>query len=278
MPSPRNAAIRAAGYQPSAAEVARTLLAGTGTAVVTSADAAAAGTSATIPVLHAETTDGRTIIVAEAESLPSLGAGQSDATHERVDVPVLLQIRSMAPVEDLTVTRAITLNSGSLTTVPAERIADAMHAKCASIRLGEVVGHRAGARLLEFTPTRCELIRGEQVTQVPTDGLYAVSPDPLAHDEAALVMELRDETADAWLPLLHAKGTARGTTGRADVDLTRAVEARPIAVDAYGVTLTCSWFDRPPATMRVPFPEPVASAGEALDAVRLLIAAHQLVA
>ncbi|GAB3560965.1 hypothetical protein [Spelaeicoccus albus] len=270
---PEESALKVTKHQPSAAEIARTLLAGIGTAVLTSARA-----PVTIPVLHAQATNGETVIVAEAESLPDLGVTHSDVGHSVSGVPVLLQIRSLAPVEDLTVTRAITLISGTVTSLPAGRIRAAMDAECSGLRLGEVLGYRAGARLLAFSPNSCELVRGEQFHQIPIDDVLSASPDPLAHSEPALIMTLREETADDWLPLLKAKNAARGLDGRTPVDLSTVREARPIALDAYGVTLACSWYDRAPAAMRIPFPEPVHSGGEALDAVRLLVLAHQLAA
>lgn len=269
--NPDDSALRVIRNQPSAAEVARTLLAGIGTAVLTSAR-----TPVTLPVLHAEATDGSSVIVAEAESLPALGIRKPDVGHAFAGVPVLLQIRSMAPVEDLTVTRAITLISGSLAPLPAAKVAEAMEAECSGLRLGEVVGYRAGARLLTFIPAECELIRGEEYHEIPISQLRAARPDPLAHSESALVMTLRDETAGEWLPFLRAKAAARGIDGRSHVDLSSIERAVPIAVDSYGVTLACSWYDREPAAMRIPFPGAVESPGEALDAVRLLLLAHHL--
>lgn len=271
--NPEESALTTTQHQPSAAEIARTLLAGIGTAVLTSAR-----TPVTIPVLHAETTDGKTVIVAEAESLPGLGIRQSDMGRDDSGAQVLLQIRSMAPVEDLTVTRAITLISGSVAPLPAARVRGAMDAECSGLRLGEVLGYRAGTRLLAFTPETCELVRGEQYHEIAMADVLAASPDPLAHSESALIMTLRDETAGEWLPLLKAKCAARGLDGRTHIDLSTVEEARPIAVDAYGVTVACSWYDRPSAAMRIPFPEPVLSGGEALDAVRLLLLAHHIAA
>ncbi|WGW13815.1 hypothetical protein LWF01_08745 [Saxibacter everestensis] len=251
-------------------------MSGIGTAVLTSAR-----TPVSIPVLHAEAQDGKTILVADAESLAAVKINLPHIGTSYSDIPALLQIRSLAPIEQLSVTRAITLISGTLASLPAHYVSTALRARCSGLRLGEVVGHRAASRLLTFTPESCDVLIGDEYSELPIGDILAATPDPLAHEEQAILLDVVDQTAGQWEGFLELKGTARGSKDAADagsVPLRNIASARPIGIDRHGLTLICHWFDREPATLRVPFPQPVRDGGEALDAVRFLLMAHQVAA
>lgn len=247
--------------QPSAAEAARTLLTGVGTATLGSA-----ATQNDVPVLHAETMAGAFILVGDGHTLAGLGldspvsdllyrelcplrdlagqapgSGTSDSSACVLRYPVTLDICSMAPVADLNIERSSARFSGTITPLPAFAVPAALQAECSGVRLCEVLGYRPDAKLFAFVPEHATLTDGNGRHDLDAHELLAATADPLARWEGPMLRSIEGQYASAVL------GTVRGLDGCIDTEslgvgtMSTVESVRMIGVDQYGLTLECHW-------------------------------------
>lgn len=215
-----------------AAELARTVLTGVGTATIESALLPTWG-SRSVPILHAQTAEGVSCLAADAGDLSALGLGAQGLGPEpssgpnpgpnprrgprrdprrdlRQGAPVVLQVRVMAPVADLTVFRATVRIAGWVRHVGPREVPAVLRARCAGVALGDVVGHRATTRLLRFTPADATVHTEEGVTLVTGAALAAARPDAFAAVEGPLLAELENRVAPL-LPGLFERALREGS-------------------------------------------------------------------
>lgn len=247
--------------QPSAAEVARTLLTGVGTATLGSA-----ATQSAVPVLHAETAEGAFVLVGDGHTLSGLGldspvsdllyrelcpirdlasgespVAASGSTACVMRYPVTLGISSMAPVADMNVQRGAAHFSGTITPLPAPAVPAALQAECSGVKLSEVLGYRPDAKLFAFVPEHAAVTDGAGRHELDAREVLDARPDPLAPWEGPLLRSIESQHGAGVL------GTVRGLDDSVDtealgVGTMSTVEAvRIIGVDQYGLTLECRW-------------------------------------
>jgi hypothetical protein len=253
--------------RPSAAETARTLTAGQGTASLSTAFGSSAA-----PVLHAGLEDGEVAVLVGRRELTSVGLGDvlAPAGEPRV---VLVDIRSYAPLPDLTLARAQLCAAGHA------RAAQATERGAAGVALRTVYGSAVDP-LVTGDPDRvllivdvadCELHWPEGCERIPATDYVLADSDPLAHDEGAALQRIADACSARLLAMV--RGLRRDQTG--DDDLTRAVAVRPVGLDRYGLTLQCSLADGDAGLGRLAFPAPVEDVAEAEGAIRGLLDQHE---
>lgn len=255
-----------------AAEVAATLLCGSGTASL--------GTDVHpgVDVLHARDRDGTPLLLAGADDVRPLGV---TATGD--DVPAQLDIASYAPLPDLTVPRAIAQVVGWVRTVPANEVARRLTATCHAGDFGEAFRSWPGARLLALHVAEVSLHRSTGCEHLEPEEVEAASPDPLAPQEAEALGRLQETCGSRLLGLVRALGHAHTADRARDIRLAEVQEVRATAVDRCGLTLRCTGVDRggieglsglsdssSVSSIRVAFPKAVRTVDEAIDAVALL--------
>lgn len=302
--------------QPSAAEIARTLLTGIGTATLESA-----ATQSAVPMLHAETASGQFILVGDQLTLAALGLDSpvneivyrenlpAADTTRKVLLPVRLRISAKAPVLDLNVERAGVLLTGTLTPLPAAAVPGALRSTCSGVRLGEVLGYRSDARLFVFRPAQAEVSTAAGPQQISAEELALAQPDPLAAVEGPLLAAAEGEAGGELLAMVHGLDKELHAEELGFASLREVEAVRAVGLDRYGLTLQCTWdasrciwralldgdngcpaqrlhhdgADVPSchsatATVRIPFPEPILSPAHALPAVRALTGAFAPIA
>lgn len=247
--------------QPSAAEVARTLLTGVGTATLGSA-----ATQNAVPVLHAETMAGAFILVGDGHTLAGLGldspvsdllyrelcplrdlagpapaatAPESSACVMRY--PVALDISSMAPVADLNIERSSARFSGTITPLPASAVPSALQAECSGVRLCEVLGYRPDAKLFAFVPEHATLTGGAGMHELDAQELLDTAPDPLARWEGPLLRSIERRYAPDVLNIVRGLDSSIDTEMLGVGTMSTVESIRMVGVDQYGVTLQCHW-------------------------------------
>lgn len=240
--------------QPSAAEVARTLLTGVGTATLKSA-----ATRGAVPVLHAETAAGAFILVGDGHTLAALGldspvndllyrenseprdTAAMPGDHSVVRYPVCLTVSSMAPVADLNVERGSAALEGTVTPLPANAVPAALQAMCSGIPLSEVLGYRADVRLFSFTPDHAVVSNGSGRHEVRLTDLRHCTPDPLAGFEGPLLSAVEHETAPYLFGFVRGLDAVMDSESLGFGSLSTVESVRVIGIDQYGLDLQCTW-------------------------------------
>lgn len=253
--------------RPTATEVARTLTAGHGTASIGTAFGATS-----VPVLHAGLEDGEVVLLAGRRDLAALELGEllTDGRRDRV---VLLDIRSYAPLADLTLLRAHLSLAGRVRVVRPEERADATAALVAALG-PEVATHTApwsDRALLLLEVAEGELHWPHGCTPLDAEDYVLADPDPVAADEGPALDRLARSCSERLLGLV--RGLRRPATG--DDDLTRATSVRPVGLDRYGLTLRCTLPDGESGLGRLSFPEPQHTVAGAERAVTALLDHHE---
>ncbi|GAB3273083.1 hypothetical protein [Arthrobacter pigmenti] len=247
--------------QPSAAEVARTLLTGVGTATLGSA-----ATQNAVPVLHAETMAGAFILVGDGHTLAGLGldspvsdllyrelcpirdlagpqsnVGTAESSVCVMRYPVTLDISSMAPVADMNIERSSARFSGTVTPLPAAAVPAALQAECSGVRLGEVLGYRPDAKLFTFLPGHATLTDGGGKHELDIHELLGIVPDPLARWEGPLLRSIEGQYASGVLNVVRGLDASIDTESLGIGTMSTVESVRIIGVDQYGLTLQCHW-------------------------------------
>lgn len=241
--------------QPTAAEIARTLLTGVGTAKLESA-----ATQGAVPVLHAETADGMFILVGDAHTLAGLGFASpvdelvyrenlpvrdntpgclSARRSPSVHYPIALQISSMAPVLDANIERSSARVAGTICALEPHHIPAALRAECSGVRLGEVLGYRPGVRLFRFGPHGATVQGSAGSQPVSAQELFDAAPDPLAGSEGPALRWLQDEHGDDLLAVVRSLDDDAEALGFTDIAQVQAVQI--VGLDQYGLTVQCAW-------------------------------------
>ncbi|WP_026535622.1 hypothetical protein [Arthrobacter sp. H14] len=240
--------------QPSAAEVARTLLTGVGTATLKSA-----ATRGAVPVLHAETAAGAFILVGDGHTLAALGldspvndllyrenaeprdTAAEPGGHSVVRYPVSLTVSSMAPVADLNIERGSAALDGTLTPLPANAVPAALQAMCSGIPLAEVLGYRPDVRLFSFAPENAVVSNGTGRHDVALTDLQKCTPDLLAGCEGPLLSAVEHETAPYLLGYVRSLDSVIDSESLGFGSLSTVESVRVIGIDQYGLDLRCTW-------------------------------------
>lgn len=241
--------------QPSAAEVARTLLTGVGTATLKSA-----ATRGAVPVLHAETAAGAFILVGDGQTLAALGLDspvndllyresqpsrdmglQAGDTRSIVRYPVSLTIASMAPVADLNIERGTAVLDGTLTPLPASAVPAALQSSCSGVRLAEVLGYRPDVRLFGFVPGKVAVSNSSGQHEVDAVELQQVVPDPLAESEGPLLAAIENELGPDLLEFVRRMDSVLDSESMGFGSFGTIESTRVIGIDQYGLELHCTW-------------------------------------
>ncbi|MFZ5871341.1 MAG: DUF2470 domain-containing protein [Actinomycetota bacterium] len=254
--------------QASAAETVATLLAGVGTADLTSAV-----TGHRIGVLHALGPDNVPLVLTSHPERPRLGMCPS----ETLDVPVALEVRADAPVADLTLPRAHVVVRGWVRTVPLPELAAQVGVRCGPVTLGEAYRSWPDPWLLAVEPADVELHWSYGCTPVDLCHLRTAGPDPLAAEEAAALQRIDSTLAEALVTFVRAMGRAHDPEAGRSLSLADVVAVRAVGLDRYGVDLRCEHArttGQEPAVARLPFPAPVSDVDEAITTLTALVTAQ----
>lgn len=249
-------------------EVAATLLAGTGTATL-----ASSATGRRAGVLHGRALDGTPLLLTSREQRDPLGMCPGEA-H---DLAVSLEVRSEAPVPDLSLPRAHLVLHGWVTSVPLPELAAAVGVRCGPLTLGEAYRSWPQPWLLGLDAVEAELHWHAGCTGLDVDLLRATAADPLAGEEPTALLRVDAELGDRLAGLVRAMAVAHDPASDARVPLGGVLGVRAVGIDRYGVDLRCSWpvaAGRPPAVIRLPFPAPVNDAESAIRSLTSLVTAH----
>ncbi len=241
--------------QSSAAEVARTLLTGVGTATLKSA-----ATRGAVPVLHAETAAGAFILVGDGQTLAALGLDspvndllyrerppsrdtdlQAGDNRSIVRYPVSLTIASMAPVADLNIERGTAVLDGTLTPLPASAVPAALQSSCSGVRLAEVLGYRPDVRLFGFVPEKATVSNSTGRDEIDVLELKQVVPDPLAHTEGPLLAAVENELSPDLLDFVRGMDAVLDSESMGFGSFRTVESIRVIGIDQYGLELHCTW-------------------------------------
>lgn len=254
--------------QQSPYEVAATLLSGTGTATLVSA-----ATGRRAGVLHGRALDGTPLLLASREQRDPLGMCPGEA-H---DLAVRIEVRSEAPVPDLSLPRASVVVHGWVASVPLPELAAAVGVRCGPLTLGEAYRSWPEPWLLGLDVVDAELHWHAGCTPLDVDLLRATAADPLAGEEPAALQRVDAELGDRLTALVRAMAVAHDPGSDARVPLVDVAGVRAVGIDRYGVDLRCTWpatAGRPPAVVRLPLPAPVVDVEGAICSLTALVTAQ----
>jgi hypothetical protein len=235
---------------PSSAEVARTLLEGVGSASL----AGPLGDTHALPALHAALACGDVVLAVprDSRSRSALATPAPGAPSAGDDWAVSLCVRAQAALADLTVPRAH-LEVLGWARFPA--VADVQPAVRALHRAWPLDSLEAYDLLLvEIAEGELHWVGG--CVTLEGDDVRAADPDPLWQDEADLLDRIRALMSPRLLALVRGLGRMPLPDGRG-VELDHTVEARPVAVDRYGLTVQCRDRHDRRHLLRLPFARPI---------------------
>ncbi|WP_426566838.1 hypothetical protein ACPPVT_10015 [Angustibacter sp. McL0619] len=241
---------------PSSAEVARTLLEGLGSASL----AGPLGDAHAVPALHAALGCGDLVLAVPRDSrsrtvAAAPGPGSPTAND---DWAVSLCVRAEAALPDLTVPRAH-LEVLGWARYPGP--ADVQPAQDALRRAWPLDSLEAYDLLLvEVAEGELHWVGG--CVTVDGDDVRSADPDPLWLDEADLLDRIRALLSPRLLALVQGLGRLPLPDGRG-VELDQTLEARPVAVDRYGLTVQCRDPQDRRHLLRLPFGRPIGAEEDA---------------
>lgn len=250
-------------HLPSSAEVARTLLAGQGTASLSHPLQDTEGS----PVLHASRLDGTVVL-----ALPHGGrVGRTDqpAPTQRT---VAVSVRAQAALPDLTLPRAHLDVLGWSAPVADGGRRNSLRALSRAWPVPPV--DLLGAyHLIEVEVAEAELHWVGGCVVLDGAAVRGAAPDPLWQKEDELLEGVRERFADRLLALAHRLGGLDSPAGP-HVRLDRATEVRPIAVDRYGLTTRCLDPTGSAPLLRFPFGRPLDDPETAWPAIASELTSH----
>ncbi|GAA4354019.1 hypothetical protein GCM10023145_21270 [Angustibacter luteus] len=245
---------------PSSAEVARTLLEGIGAATVSGP----LGDANAVPALHAALPGGELVLAVphDPRSRSALSTPVPGAPSAGDDWAISVCIRAEAALADLTVPRAhLELLGWARLAGPADG-AGALEALRRAWPLDGVDGY--DLLLVEVAEGELHWVGG--CVTIEGDDVRAAEPDPLWLDEADLLDRVRALLSPRLLELVHGLGRLPLPDGRG-VPLERTVEARPVGVDRYGLTVQCRDNQERRHLLRLPFGRPIDADEDAWAAI-----------
>lgn len=124
-------------------------------------------------------------------------------------------------------------------------------------------GDADGGVLHLLDTARATLETATDLVAVPLDELALAAADPLAMEEAAVLTHLADAHPDLVARLARLADPCL---------LQGAVRVQPLALDRYGITLRCE-YARGHGDLRFLFSTPVRGAAQAVEQIRILLAA-----
>ncbi len=250
-------------HLPSSAEVARTMLAGQGTASLSTPLRDTEGT----PVLQAAHPDGTVVL-----AVPRTGGGPGAVRPGYANRTVAVRIRADAALADLTLPRAHLEVLGWSTPATARSAPKGVRAIARGWPVpGPEIVDRYDVVEVEVAEAELHWVGG----CVVLDGavIRAADPDPLWQTEDDLLERVQDQFNGRLLALVHRLGGLDSATGP-HVRLDQTVTVRPIALDRYGLTVRCQDPTDAVHLIRLPFGRVVDDAHRAWEAVRAELTTH----
>ncbi len=267
--SQRSTSHAATSQGPSAAEMARTLTAGFGTATVGTAFG-----GSTAPVLHAALEDGEIVLLAARRELSDVGLdGLLAATGDAPDHVVLVDILSYAPLPDLTLIRAHLSAAGWARLATFDELDSATAALVAVFgeEVAALTGPWSDRAVLIVEVAECKLHLPGGCVPIDAEEYILADVDPLAPHESSALDRVAASSTDRLLAMVRRLRSDLMAGG----DLSTAVAVRPIGLDRYGLTLHCTLPDGDVGLGRLPFPVAADTVAEAMATITGLLDHHE---